>query len=363
LTEERDLSVQRALVLCLGGFGTDRFSEGARRLLAPELLRTYRETPDPGLHSAVEWLLRRWGHDADLRKIDGELAGQSPEARRWYVTGEGHTLAVVPGPEEFLMGSPFGEPDRVADNETPHRRRIPRPFAIATKEVTVAQFRRFLKANPVVKLGYAPLTRHSPADDGPAVGVTWYQAMQYCNWLSRQEGIPPEQWCYPPVAQIRDGMQLKGGYLERTGYRLPTEAEWEYACRAGAVTSRYYGAADALLREYAWYAPASGGERASPVGRLMPNDLGLFDTLGNVMEWCQDHARPYRPGRKGQAVEDAEDADFVVTGSQRRALRGGSYQHRAPDLRAAARLLVEPAQGLPGAGFRVARPHRPAGAK
>ncbi len=360
LTEERDLSIQRALVLCLGGFGTDRFPEGARRLLAPELLRTYRETPDPGLHSAVEWLLRRWGHDAELRKIDAELAGQSPGPRRWYVSRESHTLVIVPGPAEFLMGSPFRETDRVADNETPHRRRIPRSFAIATKEVTVAQFRRFLDANPAVKQGYAYPTNVSPADDGPAVNVNWYQAMQYCNWLSRQEGIPPEEWCYPPVDQIKDGMQLKTGYLERTGYRLPTEAEWEYACRAGAATGRPYGSADALLREYAWYAPLSHGERTSPVGRFKPNDLGLFDTLGNVMEWCQDHAQRYRPGRNGQAVEDAEDADFVVTGSQPRALRGGSFQHQAPNLRAASRVLVEPAASIPGAGLRVARTHRPA---
>jgi serine/threonine protein kinase/formylglycine-generating enzyme required for sulfatase activity len=363
LTEEPDLSVKRALILCLGGFGEDRFPAGARRLLAPELLRTYRDSPDPGLHSAAEWLLRRWGHDADLRKIDVELAGKSQGARRWYVTREGHTLTVVPAGREFLMGSPFREPDRFAENETPHRRRIPRAFAIATKEVTVAQFRRFLEANPDVKAKHAYLKKFSPDDDGPAINVTWYQAMQYCNWLSQQEGIPPEEWCYPPIDQIKEGMELKKGYLERTGYRLPTEAEWEYACRAGAVTSRYYGSADGLLKEYAWYSPVSRDERTSPVGHFKPNDLGLFDTLGNVMEWCQDHALRYWPARRGEALADGEDADFVVTNAQPRALRGGSYYHHALNLRAASRLTTEPSQSNPGVGLRVARTHRPGGPK
>jgi formylglycine-generating enzyme required for sulfatase activity len=356
---EQNLSVKRALVLSLGVFGDDKLSPGARRPLAAELLQIYRDHPDPGLHSAAEWLLRRWGYEADLGRIDDELAGRPAGNRQWYMTREGHTLAMVPAGREVLMGSLFREAGRSADNETPHRKRIPRAFAIATKEVTVAQFRRFLEANPALVRGYGYLKKFSPVDEGPAINVTWFLAAQYCNWLSKQEGIPEDQWCYPTdPAEIKDGMQLTKDYLKRTGYRLPTEAEWEYACRAGAATSRFHGAADALLKEYGWYSKTSGDERTSPVGRFKPNDLGLFDMLGNVMEWCQDRALRYRPARRGQALDDAEEAEAVVDEGQPRVLRGGSFDRPAGTLRSAWRLFARPVEGPPGSGFRVARTHR-----
>ena len=82
-------------------------------------------------------------------------------------------------------------------------------------------------------------------------------------------------------------MTIPADALKRTGYRLPTEAEWEYACRAGAITSRYYGLSIDLLEQYARY-QANSQDHAWPCGSLLPNDLGLFDMLGNVYEWCQD---------------------------------------------------------------------------
>src|SRR5438094_7675754 len=96
--------------------------------------------------------------------------------------------------------------------------------------------------------------------------------------------------CYPPIDQIKKGMTLPADYLQRSGYRLPTEAEWEYACRAGAVTSRYYGESEELLGKYAWYGSNSAGH-TWPVGMLKPNDLGLFDMHGNVYTWCQERFR------------------------------------------------------------------------
>ena len=75
----------------------------------------------------------------------------------------------------------------------------------------------------------------------PANIVTWYDAAAYCNWLSEQEGIPKTQWCYDPDQKFAEGMKLPADYLSRTGYRLPSEAEWEFACRAGTISSRYYG--------------------------------------------------------------------------------------------------------------------------
>ena len=114
-------------------------------------------------------------------------------------------------------------------------------------------------------------------------------------------------------------MKIPADVLQRKGYRLPTEAEWEYACRAGAMTSRYYGLSVDLLEQYAWY-QANSQDRAWPCGSLLPNDLGLFDMLGNVYEWCQDRETSLPAG------EDSSTHDKMMTSNEDpRLLRGGTF--------------------------------------
>ena len=124
------------------------------------------------------------------------------------------------------------------------RSRIARSFALAATPVTKEQFLRFMPT-----FTHSEFKRY-PAPSCPIGGVVWYEAVAYCNWLSKEEGITEDQWCYEIKGKET---KLKAGYLNLAGYRLPTEAEMEYATRAGAVTSRYFGEAEDLLPKYAWY--------------------------------------------------------------------------------------------------------------
>jgi formylglycine-generating enzyme required for sulfatase activity len=146
-------------------------------------------------------------------------------------------------------------------------------------------------------------------------------------------------------------MKIRPDALTRTGYRLPTEAEWEYACRSGAATSRYFGVNAELLDRYGWY-QATSQDHVWPCGALLPNDLGLFDTLGNVFEWCQDQPLLYRPDRDGLIIDDL---DLRAHTNIDRLLRGGGFHLRAASLRSAGRGYSAPTSFVANFGFRLAR--------
>ena len=336
-------SMRRALILALGQYGQEGLSPDEREALIDRLLDLYKTDPDAGIHGATEWTLRQWGQQESLKELDAELMKVKDWGdRRWFVNGQGQTFAVLNGPIEFDMGSPPTDPERF-DDELLHKRVIPRRFAIATKEVTVEEYQEFVKENPGVD--HAISDRYSPDQKGPMNGVSWYHAAAYCNWLSEQERIPKDEWCYVPnkrwyvpnkKGRYAEGMTIPKDVLERKGYRLPTEAEWEYACRAGAETSRYYGSTMDLLGRYAWYI-ATSQERAWPCGNLLPNDLGLFDMLGNVYEWCNGRYEDYLAG-EGRTFDDKINISESIKQENPRLLRGGAFDDRPALVRSADRL-------------------------
>src|SRR5271157_5506442 len=346
-----ETSMRRALILALGTYGTEGLSPDERQPLINKLLALYRNDPDSGIHGAAQWTLRQWKQQESLKAVDTELGRLKDRGdRRWYVNGQGQTYAVIEGPVEFRMGSPPTDPERLPGEEILYRRIIPRRFAIATQEVTVEQYQEFVKENPVDD--HANSNRYSPDLKGPMNEMSWYHAAVYCNWLSRKENLPK---CYEPndKGEYAEGMKIVPDALEQPGYRLPTEAEWEYACRAGAVTSRYYGRSVELLGKYAWYLQNSQ-DRAWPCGQLLPNELGLFDMLGNVDEWC--HEQYYRyPEGEGNTTTDDMNILSSIKQYNPRILRGGSFDDLPAFVRSAVRSWDQPSYRSIVYGFRLAR--------
>jgi eukaryotic-like serine/threonine-protein kinase len=360
LHEEPTVSIRRALLLSLGDFNVKDLAPEIRKTLSAKDI--YGTASDPGLHAAAEWLLRQWNEEAWLNQINAAWAKDKEQREKrlesiraairkdkekappqWYVNGQGQTMVVIPGPVEFVMGSPPTEAGR-QDAEVQHKRRIGRTFAIAAKSATVEQYRQFDK-------DYQLPAAYTRMADMPVVGTSWHQAAAYCNWLSKEEGIHDDQWCYEVDGPMT---RLKANYLSLAGYRLPTEAEMEYAARAGTATSRSFGEADELLPRYAWYQKNSQ-EMTQPVGRLRPNDFGLFDMQGNVFNWCQDAYKPYPSGKGGEAVEDRE-GELVVDNAVARVLRGGSFDVQPSHLRSADRnFKAVPTNRYNSDGFRPAR--------
>jgi formylglycine-generating enzyme len=170
----------------------------------------------------------------------------------------GMTLNKIPA-GTFMMGSPESEADRV-DDETQHRVTISKPFYMQTTEVTQGQWKAVMSYEP-----WKGQLDVNEGPDYPAVYVSWNDAVAYCKKLSEKKGKT---------------------------YRLPTEAEWEYACRAGTKTAWSFGNDEKVLGDYAWYrenAEAIGEKYAHQVAQKKPNAWGLHDMHGNVWEWCHDY--------------------------------------------------------------------------
>ena len=225
-------------------------------------------------------------------------------------------------PGTFMMGSPSSEPGRHG-GETRHRVTLTKGFYIGATEVTQGQWKKMMGSNP----------SENPGDDCPVEQVSWEDCQQFIQKLNRLEGTDK--------------------------YRLPTEAEWEYACRAGSETAYCFGSGAGQLDQYAWYDDNSRG-RAHPVGLKKPNAWGLYDMHGNVLEWCQDwYDGGIYPSGSVTDPTGPSSGIWLLLRAPPRVCRGGSWggswNYDAKDCRSAVRYTGSPGDRYDFLGLRLAR--------
>jgi formylglycine-generating enzyme required for sulfatase activity len=209
---------------------------------------------------------------------------------------------------KFLMGSADGQPDE----RPPHEVTLD-AFLIDRAEITQEQFGKVVLGNP----------SHFKGPDRPVEQISWAEAARFCNERSKREGLEP---CYNDDAECN---------FKASGYRLPTEAEWEYACRAGATSDYYFGPDPQRLAEHAWYGE-NGAKTTHPVAAKKPNAWGLYDMLGNVAEWCNDvYDEKYYASAPASNPTGAADGERYV-------LRGGAWNSGAKQCRSSSRVGENP---------------------
>jgi len=237
------------------------------------------------------------------------MSGDGSQFGQVWTSPSGMEFVSIPA-GTFVMGSAeYGD-------ATPHQVTISRPFYLGKYQVTQLEWTMVMGNNPSDYKG----------DNRPVENVSWNDCQKFVRKLNAREGV--------------------------NNYRLPTEAEWEYACRAGSRTKFCFGDGDHILQQYAWFADNSGKE-THPVGQLNPNDWGLYDMHGNVWEWCHDwYGRNYY----------AESPDNNPRGPRKgsdRVVRGGSWRLGAEYCSAAYRAWSHPGDRLDVLGFRLLRSIRP----
>ncbi|MCX7422871.1 MAG: SUMF1/EgtB/PvdO family nonheme iron enzyme [Planctomycetia bacterium] len=268
-----------------------------------------------------------------------------------YENSLGLKFRLIP-PGEFLMGTDRDEVEArakttderwasiIRSEAARHKVRITQPFYFGVFEVTQQQFQKVLQRNPSAFSESGKLaanvagldTSHHPVDS-----VTWFEAVEFCNQLSRAESLPPY------YSRKEDVVTIVGG----PGYRLPSEAEWEFACRAGTYGRWAWGDEANRGAEFAWLINSpDSARRTMPIGTKAANAFGLHDMHGNLIEWCQDWQAPY-------SSDDAENPVGPREGSEK-VIRGGSWNDSLWFGRAALRNRSTPTEVGPFLGLRVA---------
>ena len=343
VAESGDSALRSGVILAVGSVPVADVLAPEKQAWKPVLANWYATAPDTPTHSAAGWALRKW----ELSLPEIAPSKSPPDGMNWHVNGVRMTLLKIPA-GSFVRKNSRGFDDVIDQTVT-----LTRPFLLADREVSRAQFQQFIddpdypRAEKPKDWSGASVT-YSPTEQHPVQMVSWYDAVLFCNWLSLQEELMP---CYKRTGeketinnQEYDAWQL---IPEANGYRLPTEAEWEYACWAGTVTTFSHGDEESLLDRYAVYSSS----RTELPGSKLPNGWGLFDVHGNVYEWCHDWYAGY--GSEKALTDPAGSAQ-----GDGRVLRGGWSYDVARYARSAYRSSLNPFYRTASYGFRAARTYR-----
>ena len=235
----------------------------------------------------------------------------------------------------FKMGSKDSDNSADNDEQTEHTVTV-KDFELCKFEVTVWQWKQYVKAN---KLKMPEKPTWGFQDNYPINNITWEEAVSYCNWLSKKEKLTP--------VYTQQGPNIFCNF-NANGYRLPTEAEWEYAAKGGnkAKDTKFSGSTS--VNDIAWHKANSKGTPHT-VGTKLPNEIGIYDMSGNVWEWCWDwYNKDY------YKIEDGNNPKGPTMG-ERKSVRGGSWDSKINYLRPANRISTIPSKTHEFYGFRVAR--------